>query len=62
MAEDKIEKEEPLPAITDIAEGSVLKMNRDELHLAKLGYKQGTFSLEASSWSVNHINACLTFA
>jgi hypothetical protein len=41
MAEDKIEKQASSPNVADVAEGNVLKMNKDEMQLANLGYKQG---------------------
>jgi hypothetical protein len=41
MADDKIEKDIPSSNAGDVEEGSVLKLNKDEFHLAKLGYKQG---------------------
>jgi hypothetical protein len=47
MAEDKIEKQAYSPAVADIAEGDVLKMNRDEMQLANLGYKQGMLATSA---------------
>ncbi len=48
MAEDKIEKQISSPAVEDVAEGDVLKMSRDEMQLANLGYKQGMLATSAS--------------
>ncbi|KIW08732.1 uncharacterized protein PV09_00673 [Verruconis gallopava] len=43
MEDNKIEKQATVPPVVDVMEGKVLQMNKDEMHLAKLGYKQEFF-------------------
>lgn len=40
MADEVFEKDPPSSDVVDVAEGTVL-MDKDEAHLASLGYKQG---------------------